>query len=115
MKEMMIPAAWDRLDPISEAIDRGLAEQGVPTVLRMRTQLVLEEFFSAVIASPGADGAQIRCVFPAPWTVLLQCRSSRPEFAPDWTDLQALDSAACTYGLKLALSENACQIAVGRK
>ena len=115
MKEFIISLGWNRLDSITEFVDRQLIREGVPTILRLRAQLVLEECFSAAMAASGADTAQIRCSFPAPRTVLVQCRSAQPDFSPDWSDLNALDSAACTYGLKLALSEKDCQITVGQK
>lgn len=115
MNDYIIPLAWSRLDSMAEFVDLQLLRQGVPTVLRLRTRLVLEECFSAAMASPGADSARLRCSFPAPLTVLVQCRSAQPDFSLDWRDLRALDSAACTYGLKLALSEDACQITVGQR
>lgn len=115
MNDFIIPLAWNQLDSIIEFVDHQLIRQGVPTILRLRTQLVLEECFSAAMASPGASSAKMRCSFPAPRTVQVQCRSTQPDFSPDWSDLTALDSAACTYGLKLALSESACQITVGQR
>lgn len=115
MSDYIIPLAWNQLDSIAEFVDQRLIRQGVPTILRLRTRLVLEECFSAAMASPGADAAQMRCSFPDPMTVLIQCRSAQPDFTLDWSDLKALDSAACTYGLKLALSEGTCQITVGQR
>lgn len=116
MNEFIVPLAWNRLDSLQEFIDRGLERQGVPTVLRLRTQLVLEEYFYAALAVPGADTAAVRCTFPAPRTVLIQCRSARKDFAINLDDLLSLTSAACTYGLRLLpLSENSVQITLGQK
>jgi len=115
MNEYVIPLAWDRLDSLNEFIDRSLERQSVPTILRLRTQLVTEEFFSAAKAAPGADTAAVRCSLPAPWTVLIQCRSAQQDFILDLDNLLVLSSAACTYGLKLALSKDSCQITVGQK
>lgn len=115
MNDYIIPLGWAHLNSLTEFVDHQLSRQGVPTILRLRTQLVLEECFSAALASPGADTARLRCSFPAPWTVLIQCRSAQPDFSPDWSDLETLDSAACTYGLKITLSEDSCQIAVGQR
>ena len=72
MKEFIISLGWNRLDSITEFVDRQLIREGVPTILRLRAQLVLEECFSAAMAASGADTAQIRCSFPAPRTVLVQ-------------------------------------------
>ncbi len=115
MNEFIIPLAWNRLDSLNEFVDRSLERQMIPTILRLRTQLVLEEFFSAAMAAPGAETAAVRCTLPAPRTVLFQCRSTRPDFAADLKDLLALSSSDCTYGLKLQLSENSCQVTVGQK
>lgn len=115
MNELIISLKWDQLESVLEFADRQQVRLGVPTILRMRTRLVLEECFSAAMASPGADGAKMRCSFPGPQTVLVQFRSTQPGFSPNWDDLRTLDGAPCTYGLKLALAEGACQIAVGQK
>lgn len=115
MNDFIISLGWNHLDAVTEFVDRQLIRQGVPTILRLRTQLVLEECFSGAMASPGADTAQMRCSFPAPHTVLIQCRSANPDFAPDWSDLKALEDTACTYGLKLSLENGACRIMVGKR
>lgn len=115
MNECIISLKWNALDSVTEFVDRHLTRQGIPTILRLRTQLVLEECFSTAMAAPGADTAQMRCSFPSPRTVLVQCRSAQPGFNPGWDGLQSLDSAACTYGLGLALSKDACQITVGQR
>ena len=115
MNEFIIPVAWSRLDSMIDFLEQRLSRQGVPTVLRLRTQLVLEEVFDAAMAAPGAAAARIRCTLPAPLTVLLQCRSTDPDFALDWSGLQALENASCTYGLKYMMSGNNCQILIGQR
>lgn len=115
MNEFIIPVSWEHLDSMTNFLEMQMTRQNVPTVLRLRTQLVLEEVFEAALAATGADTAKIRCTFPAPRTVLFQCRSANPDFALDWSVLQSLESAACTYGLKYTMSGNNCQILVGQK
>lgn len=115
MNEFIIPVAWEQLDSMTNFLEMQLTRQNVPTVLRLRTQLVLEEVFEAALTATGADTAKIRCTFPAPRTVLFQCRSAHPNFMLDWSTLQALAGAACTYGLKYSMSGNNCQILVGEK
>ena len=113
MNEFIIPLSWSALDGMTQFVDRRLRMEEMPTVLRLRTQMVLEELFSAVIAAPGADTAKMRCTFPEPRTVLVQYRSARADFAPDLSDLRGLDGSSCTYGLKLSLAPGECRIRVG--
>lgn len=115
MGEQIISLSWAELDTVTEFVERGLAAQGFPTVLRLRTQMVVEEIFYTALASPGADKAKLRCTLPAPRTVRLQCRSAQPDFAPDWTDLKGLIQNGSTYGLKLTENQDGWTILVGEK
>ena len=47
MDERVIPLSWTHLESMTETIDRQLSTWDVPTVLRLRAQVVLEELFSA--------------------------------------------------------------------
>ena len=115
MNECIIPITWSHLDSMTAFLEQQLSRQGVPTVLRLRTQFVAEEVFRAALSAPGGESAKMRCTFPAPLTVLLQCRSAAADFALDWSDLQALEHSSCTYGLKYTMTGNSCQILLGQK
>lgn len=115
MGEQIISLSWSELDVATDFVERGLFAQGFPTILRLRTQMVIEEIFSAAIASPGAEGAKMRCCLPAPRTVQIQCRSAQTAFAPDWDGLKALMKTGVTYGLKLTESQDGWTILVGEK
>ena len=115
MGELIIPLSWSELDAVTDFIDRGLAAQGFPTILRLRAQMVLEEIFSAALASPGAREARLRCALPAPRTIQVQCRSQQAGFAPDWSDLKALTEGGSTYGLKLTPLSDGWTILVGER
>lgn len=115
MGEQIISLSWSELDAATEFVERGLSAQGFPTILRLRTQMVIEEIFFAAMASPGAEGAKMRCCLPAPRTVQVQCRSHQASFAPDWDGLKALMENGTTYGLKLTESQDGWTILVGEK
>lgn len=115
MDDQIISLSWEQLDALTEFVEQKLSAQGIPTILRLRTQMVLEEFFSAAMAAPGSETARMRCVCPAPRTVVAQCRSTQPDYAPDWADLLALNELGSTYGLKITVENNACTILVGQK
>lgn len=115
MGEQIISLSWAELDTATDFVDRGLAAQGFPTILRLRTRMVIEEIFSAAFASPGAQQAKMRCSLPAPRTVCIQCRSVQAAFAPDWSDLKALAGSGATYGLKLAEEADGWTILVGER
>ena len=115
MNECIIPLTWDQMNSMAEVVEQRLTRQGGPTILSLRTQLVLEVCFSAARSSPGADAARMRCCFTEPQTLVVQCKSSQPDFLPNWDDLWTLDNAACTYGLKLTKIEDGCQILIGQR
>lgn len=115
MGELIIPLSWSELDAVMDFIDRGLTAQGLPTILRLRTQMVIEEIFSAALVSPGAESGKLRCALPAPRTVQVQCRSAQAAFAPDWSDLKALMENNSTYGLKLTELSDGWTILVGER
>lgn len=115
MGEQIISLSWSELDAVIDLVERGLSAQGFPTILRLRTQMVIEEIFAAALASPGAEGAKMRCTLPAPRTVQLQCRSQHPAFAPEWDEVRALVENGSTYGLKLTEGQDGWAILVGEK
>lgn len=115
MGEQIISLSWAELDTVTDFIDRGLAAQGFPTILRLRTQMVLEEIFTAALISPGAAEAKLRCSLPAPRTVRIQCRSTQAAFAPDWSEVKSLSESNSTYGLKLTEETDGWTILVGER
>lgn len=115
MGEQIISLSWSELDFATDYMERGLSAQGLPTILRLRAKMVLEEIFFAALASPGAEEAKLRCTLPAPRTVQIQCRSAKAGFTPDWSDLKALVDNGSTYGLKLTENQDGWTILVGEK
>lgn len=116
MGERIISLSWAEIDAVMDFLDRGLSAQGFPTILRLRTQMVVEEMFSAALAAPGAEEGKLRCCLPAPRTVQVQFRSARAGFAPDWSGVKALaDNGSSTYGLKLTDNQDGWTILVGEK
>lgn len=115
MGEQIISLSWAELDAATDFVDRGLTAQGFPTILRLRTQMVIEEIFAAALDSPGAEEAKMRCSLPAPRTVQVQCRSQQSGFAPDWDGLKTLVENGSTYGLKLTQGQDGWTILVGER
>lgn len=115
MGERIISLSWSELDSAIDFVERGLSAQGFPTILRLRTVMVLEEIFSAAMASPGREGGKLRCTLPAPRTVQVQCRSAQAGFAPDWSDLKTLMDGGSTYGLRLTENQDGWTILVGER
>lgn len=115
MGEQIISLSWAELDTVTDFIDRGLTAQGFPTILRLRTLMVIEEIFSAAAISPGAKEAKLRCSLPAPRTVRIQCRSTQAAFAPDWSEVKSLSGSNSTYGLKLTEETDGWSILVGER
>lgn len=115
MGERIISLSWAEIDAVIEFVERGLSAQGFPTVLRLRTQTVIEEIFFSALAAPGAAEGKLRCSLPAPRTVQIQCRSAQAGFAPDWSGVKALIGKDSTYGLKLTENQDGWTILVGEK
>ena len=115
MSEFTISLSWTQLDSMAEWIEGRLTTWGVPTILRLRTQMVLEELFSSLMAEPQEGRGQLCCAFPAPNTLSLQYRPPEGTSPPDLADLQALFRRPCTYGLKLRLNGGSCTILIGQK
>lgn len=115
MGEQIISLSWGELDTVTDFVERGLSAQGLPTILRLRTKMAVEEIFTAALAASGAKEAKLRCTLPAPRTVQIQCRSGQAGFAPDWSDLKALKDNGSTYGLKLTENRDGWTILVGER
>ncbi len=115
MDERVIPLSWTYLESMTESIDIQLCAWGVPTVLRLRVQVVLEELFSALMEVRQGGQEWLRCSYPAPRTLCLQYRLA-PEGPPLRLEgLSALAGEQCTYGLKVEPGEDCCTIRVGQR
>ena len=115
MGEQIIPLSWAHLESMTETIDRQLSTWDVPTVLRLRAQVVLEELFSALIEAGQGGQGWLRCSWPAPCTLRLQYRIAPERPAPRLEALAALTGEQCTYGLKVEMGENCCTVRVGER
>lgn len=115
MPEVIIPLSWGRVDELLNHIESYLSTKQFPTILRMRTEMVVEELFSALIAAEGAQTARMRCTYPAFQKVLLQYRNEKGPITPDLTVLGNLLNHSCTYGVKAQFADGSCMITVGEK
>ena len=115
MGERVIPLSWAYLESMTESIDAQLSAWGVPTVLRLRVQVVLEELFSALMETGQGSQGRLRCSWPAPCILRLQYRVAPEGPAPRLEGLSALVGERCTYGLKVELGENCCTVRVGER
>ena len=115
MSKFMISLSWTQLDSMAEFIERQLTAWGVPAILRLRTQMILEELFSSLMTEPGSGRGQLCCSFPAPNTLSLQYRPPEGAPPPDLSGLQSLFQRPCTYGLKLQLSGGSCTVLLGQR
>lgn len=112
MDERVISLSWPNLNAMAESIEIQLCAWSVPTVLRLRVQVVLEELFDALME---AGQARLRCVCPAPRTLCLQYRLAPGGQPPRLDGLLALAEEPCTYGLKVELGDHCCTIKVGQR
>lgn len=115
MGEQMIPLSWAYLESMTEAIDIQLSAWEVPTVLRLRVQVVLEELFSALMEAGQGRQGRLRCSWPAPRILRLQYRVAPEGTAPRLEGLSALVGEQCTYGLKVEIGEDCCTVRVGER
>ena len=115
MNEMVISLSWDQLDSLTGFMDTCLTRWGVPTILRLRVQMVTEELFSALVSAPGGQSGRMRCTFPAAGTILLQYRTAEGPPSPDLDSLRSLAESSCTYGLKIEAGQDSCTILVGQR
>ena len=115
MDEQVISLSWANLDSMAETIDGQLCAWNVPTVLRLRVQVVLEELFSALMETGQGGQGWLRCSWPAPRTLCFQYRTGPEGPAPRLEALSALSGERCTYGLKVELEEGRCTVRVGER
>jgi len=115
MHEFVISLSWDQLDALLDWLDNRLTAFGVPTVLRLRVQAVVEELFYILLDTPGGQQGRLRCTFPKPGGILLEYRTAQGALRPDEAALDSLAGAPSTYGLKLQAGPGACTILVGQK
>ena len=115
MDERAIPLSWTYLESMTESIDIQLCAWGVPTVLRLRVQVVLEELFYAL--REGRQGEQGWRPFstPPPRTPCGKYGGAREGPPLRLEGLSALAGEQCTYGLKVEPGEDCCTIRVGQR
>lgn len=113
MKEMIIPLGWEYIDELLERIDRHLMSARIPTILRVRTRVLTEELFYALLAAEGAQTGRMRCTCPAPNQIRLQYRNERGPLEPDVSVLEGLLDGAVGYGVKAQLELGSCLFTVG--
>lgn len=113
MKEMIIPLGWEYIDELLERIDRHLMSARMPTILRMRTRVLTEELFYALLSAEGAQTGRLRCTCPAPTQIRLQYRNERGPLEPDLSVLENLLEGAVGYGVKATLEFGSCTLTVG--
>ena len=115
MQELIIPLRWEHLDELLDHINTRLANNRFPTILRIRTQTVVEELFYALLSLDGVETALLRCIYPASQSILLQYRNEKGALEPELTVLQSLLTRECTYGVKAQITAGNCMITVGEK
>lgn len=115
MGERVIPLSWTHLESMAESIDMQLSAWNVPTVLRLRVQVVLEELFSSLMETRRGGGEWLRCSWPAPRTLYLHYQIAPEGSSPNLKGLAAMARERCTYGLKVELGENCCTVQVGQR
>lgn len=115
MSEIIIPLDWGHIDEMLNHIEQQLSSKQFPTILRLRTQMVIEELFSSLMATEGAQTGRMRCTYPAPQQILLQYRNEKGPLVPNLTVLHNLLADSCTYGVKARFADGNCTITVGEK
>ncbi len=115
MNEKIIPLEPEYLNGLLRQIDEHLLASQLPTVLRMRTNTLVEELFSALMLTQGAQSARMRATFPAPDQVRLQYRNERGPLEPDLRMLERLLRGILGYGVKAKLENGSCTFLVGAR
>lgn len=115
MDKWIISLSWANLESMAESIDVQLCSWSVPTILRLRVQVILEELFAALIEVRQGGQEWLRCSWPAPRTLCLQYRLAPGGQPPRLEGLSALAKERCTYGLKVELGENCCTVQIGQR
>lgn len=115
MEEKLVPLQISYLDELLDEIDRKLVSQNVPTVLRIRTGVLVEEAFLAAQGAQTGGAGVIRCVFPERLKVVLQYKEGSSPLEPDLSMLTMLNEHPCTYGVEASFSRGTCTIEVGKK
>lgn len=113
MNEKIIPLELEYLNALLRQIDERLLASQLPTVLRMRTNTLVEELFSALMLAEGAQTARMRATYPAPNQVHLQYRNERGALKPDLSMLQRLLQGILGYGIKAKFENGSCTFTVG--
>ena len=111
MADMTVSLGPAELEEILTELDRTFSAQDIPTALRLRAAMLVEELFSAV--REAKDGAGLlRCSFPRAGTVMLQYRDRGGALKPDLGTVQRLNRLPCTEGVNARFSEGRCIITV---
>ena len=115
MQEKIISLGWAYVDELLDHVEQQLSSKQCPTILRLRTQMVIEELLSSLISAEGAQTARVRCTYPAPQKVMLQYRNEKGPIHPDLSVLDSLLEHSCTYGVKAAFADGCCEITIGER
>lgn len=116
MRELIVPVTLDQIDQVHAFVDAELTRQGCPTVLRIRTEMLVEELFSAAIDHlKGGSGTFVCTADPQPGSFSFRFRSPQGPFSPDYTGLKGLLGRQCTYGLTAVPQGSDCTITVGQR
>ena len=115
MNEKIIPLELEYLNALLRQIDEHLLASQMPTVLRMRTKTLVEEMFSALMLTQGAQTGRMRATYPAPEQVRLQYRNERGPLEPDLSMLRRLLQGILGYGVKAKFESGSCTFTVGAR
>ena len=115
MEEKTVPLQIAYMDELLDQIDRQLFSQEVPTILRIRVGMLTEEMFRAAEAAQSKGAGVIRCVFPAPLTVVLQYKEGSAPLEPELSPVRQLNDHPCTYGVEASFRRGTCTLEIGRK
>ena len=115
MEEKTVPLQLTYMDELLDAIDSRLFSQEVPTVLRIRAGMLAEETFRAAEAAQRTGTGVIRCVFPAPLTVVLQYKEGSSPLEPELSAVRQLNGHPCTYGVEASFQRGTCTLEIGKK
>ena len=111
MADMTVSLGDRELEELLTELEREFSAQGVPTALRLRAAVLVEELFSALRAAKDGAGL-LRCTFPRPGTVVLRYSDRDEALKPDLRMVQRLNRNPCTDGVNAKFYEGRCIITV---
>lgn len=113
MNEKIIPLEPEYLNALLRQNDEHLLASRMPTVLRMRTDTLVEELFSSLMRTEGARTGRMRVTYPAADQVRLQYRNERGALEPDLDMLRRLLGGILGYGIKARFESGSCTFQIG--